>query len=63
MRDLDKLIDYYNRRVEMYTKQATKKEKEVDKAYNDGIAEVFMLAVKELEKVNKLIDEKLKALL
>jgi len=63
MKDIDNLIEYYERRSEMYRLQVTKKERDIDRAYNNGIAEGFMMAKKELEKVNKLINEKLKALM
>jgi len=63
MKDLDNLIEYYERRSEMYRLQVIKKERDIDAAYSNGIAEGFMMAKKELEKVNKLINEKLKALM
>jgi len=62
MKDLDNLIEYYTRRSEMYRAHVAKQERDTDRAYNNGIAEGFMMAKKELEKTNKLIDEKLKAL-
>ena len=62
MKELDKLIEYYNKRAEMYSTHSMKKKEDTDKAFNDGIAEGFRMAVKELEKANKLINEKLKAL-
>jgi len=63
MKDLDNLIEYYSKRSEMYRLQVTKSNRDIDAAYNNGIAEGFMMAKKELEKVNKLINEKLKALM
>ena len=63
MKELDNLIEYYNNKAEKYRLQVINKERDIDKAYNNGIAEGFYLARRELVKVNKLIDEKLKALL
>ena len=46
----------------MYITQSLKHKKDTDKAFSDGIAEGFKMAVKELEKANKKIDSKLKEL-
>ena len=62
MKELDNLIAYYNKRAEMYITQSLKHKKDTDKAFSDGIAEGFKMAVRELEKANKKIDSKLKEL-
>ena len=59
MKDLEKLIAYYRKRVEMYKVNAEKQTGEGEKAYRLGIAEGYENAADELEKVNRDITKKI----
>lgn len=65
MKDINKLIKYLNKRIEMHHVQANKLEKEEkkeDQIFNEGIAEGIKFAIEQIEKTNKELTEKLNKL-